>query len=148
VAVDGSHSLDDVLGEQARLSRDTDEHGWIERLDGAQEIRKRGAIVGVRQIVLTEMIAAFDDQAVDIDEPASTLSRFLGETLLLHRGHHEIGDAGARGPRAEKQDGLIDQAPLGDPPAGEHPGERHRRRPLLHARAGGGMGPAGHAFAF
>ena len=71
-------------------------------------------VVRVRQLVMDEVGTRLDHQPLAVEEPAAVARGFFVQSLRHHRCRHQIGDAGRRFARAQKQDGLVLDVLAGD----------------------------------
>jgi hypothetical protein len=86
--------------------------------------------MGIRLLEVGQVCSTAFNQAVDIHQPA-TLTRLLhGQTVLRHRQADEVGDAGARGAGAEKEEGVVLHVVAEDAQCGVDAGDGHGRSAL------------------
>ena len=108
----------------------TDDSGRFEGFDGSEKISNRRMLVGVSQLMLGQIVAAFHHQAARIHHPAALLGGVFGESLGYHGGNHQVGDAGGGLARTEEQQLLLGELAAVDAQRRENACQRNCRRAL------------------
>ena len=101
--VDPRHGLDDLLGEGAADRADADDGGRLDAFDGGDEVPSRRVLVGIRLLIVKEILPGRLQEAVDVEHMDLRLRVLQRHPLRGERGTQQVGKTDTGRSRAEKQ---------------------------------------------
>ena len=119
----GGDLLEDFAREGSVLAGDANQGCGAKVFDDLDGIGEELVIVGEGEFVAGEIVAAFDDEALGIDEPAALPGLGFGEALGHESGDNQFADSGASFAGAEEEEFLLAEGHTGDAQGGVDAGE-------------------------
>mmetsp|Transcript_14481 Transcript_14481/g.41292 ORF Transcript_14481/g.41292 Transcript_14481/m.41292 type:complete len:373 (+) Transcript_14481:322-1440(+) len=139
-----AQSLHHLLGKRERrlVLRDADDHGRLDVLDGAEEIRTLCRVLNVWKLVILQPLGVGprpDQKPVGVDhvDVLSHLEHRLAPSLPLNRLLQQLGDRREHRRLPDQNNPLVTQGEARPPLGGQHGRQRENGQPKLHVREHG-----------